>query len=444
MKKYDVVIIGGGTAGCSCAYNCAKLGLKTAVIESSGCLGGTMTRGLVVPVMETGKNRINTDFYEKLTGEMRKVGAQITYQNNPGWFNPEILKIVLDKILKEVGVDLFFYVSEFDVTFERKIIESVQLYTNNSNKILSTCNESTYADNTITNSNKLSVCICSRYYVDATGNLDFSKKINCNFLENKMEHQPVSLRFIMGNVDLKKFSKWLLTVDNDRSVTSVEDIDGTIHLSTAYTWDTDKHWALASFFEKAVKDNILKDTDRNYFQIFTVAGMPNSVAFNCPRYTKPIDTANNMELSEAVISCREAILRLAEFCKKIFPGFENACISNISDMIGVRSSRRIKGKYIYTISDLRSGKKFNNPALISNYPVDVHNSSKNSSTLEFNGEYQLPLDSLMSYDYDNLFVVGRGISADELSQGALRVQANCFAMGEAVAKHIKSIISNYD
>ena len=29
MNKYDVVIIGGGTAGCAAAYTAGKLGLKT-------------------------------------------------------------------------------------------------------------------------------------------------------------------------------------------------------------------------------------------------------------------------------------------------------------------------------------------------------------------------------------------------------------------------------
>jgi hypothetical protein len=120
------------------------------------------------------------------------------------------------------------------------------------------------------------------------------------------------------------------------------------------------------------------------------------------------------------------------------PGFENAYITKIADMVGIRSYRRIKGKYVYTIDDLRKGKKFENPVLISNYPVDVHSKDKNTSTLEMTGEYQLPIESLMSADYENLFVAGRGLSADEMAQGALRVQASCFSMGEAIAKYIKA------
>ena len=65
MVNYDVIVIGGGTAGCSAAYNSSKLGLNTLVIEKSSCLGGSMTNGLVIPVMQTGENKINTDFYKK-------------------------------------------------------------------------------------------------------------------------------------------------------------------------------------------------------------------------------------------------------------------------------------------------------------------------------------------------------------------------------------------
>ncbi len=58
------------------------------------------------------------------------------------------------------------------------------------------------------------------------------------------------------------------------------------------------------------------------------------------------------------------------------------------------------------------------------------------------GEYQLPIESLMSKDYDNLFVAGRGLSADYMAQGALRVQGSCFSMGEAVAKYISAVLGN--
>lgn len=437
-KFYDVIIIGGGTAGCATAYIARKLGLKVLLIEKGIHLGGTMTSGLVVPVMKSGNHQINTDFYNILVEEMQKVGGQVTYQDNSGWFNPELMKIVLDKMMKDVSVDVRYNAEVKDVKTEGKYVLSLET----NKEILSVYNEEVDTDNNSLQKYKpLSVYIEAKYFVDATGNCDFSNNINCKFLEMKSEYQPMSLRFLMSGIDIEKFGKWLLEKDTDRNVTTVENIDGVTHLSTAYTWDTDKQWALAPFFDKAVKEGLLKDSDRNYFQVFTVAGMPTTLAFNCPRIPENLNPNLVKDTSKALIEGREAIYRLSLFCKKYFPGFENAYISNIADFLGVRVSNRLKGKYVYTIDDLKSGKKFEHPALISNYPVDVHNKSKNTSTLEKTGEYQLPIESLMSYDYDNLFVVGRGISADYMAQGALRVQASCFSMGEAVAKYIKNQLS---
>lgn len=437
-KFYDVIIIGGGTAGCATAYIAGKLGLKVLLIEKGIHLGGTMTSGLVVPVMKSGNHQINTDFYSILVEEMHKVGGQVTYQDNSGWFNPELMKIVLDKMMKDVSVDVRYNAEVKDVKTEGKYVLSLET----NKEILSVYNEEVDTDNnSIEKYKPLSVYIEAKYFVDATGNCDFSNNINCKFLEMKSEYQPMSLRFLMSGIDIEKFGKWLREKDTDRNVTTVENIDGVTHLSTAYTWDTDKQWALAPFFDKAVKEGLLKDSDRNYFQVFTVAGMPSTLAFNCPRIPENLNPNLVKDTSKALIEGREAIYRLSLFCKKYFPGFEKAYISNIADFLGVRVSNRLKGKYVYTIDDLKSGKKFEHPALISNYPVDVHNKSKNTSTLEQTGEYQLPIESLMSYDYDNLFVVGRGISADYMAQGALRVQASCFSMGEAVAKYIKNQLS---
>lgn len=432
MNKYDVIIVGGGTAGCSAAYNAGIRGLKVLLIEKNIHLGGTITSALVVPAMKSGEHQINTDFYKALIAELHSIGGQATYQDNPGWFNPELTKIALDTLMAKANVDVFFDTHIRDVIIENRVIKGIVI----SKEMLSVYNEKIEKQN-----KELSVSIEAKYIIDATGNCEIGKLCGCEFLEEKNENQPVSLRFLMGGIDVPKFAEWLEDYDKDRNVTTVENIDGFIHLSTAYTWDKDKKWALAPLFEDAVGKGILKDHDRNYFQIFTVAGMPSTIAFNCPRiidYTKTLDVEN---MSKALILARKNIYRLANFCKIYFPGFENSYISNIADMLGVRVSRRIKGKYVYTIDDVKTGKTFENPVVVSNYPVDVHSDKKDSSTLEMVKDYTLPLESLMSADIDNLFVAGRCISADFMAQGALRVQASCFSMGEGVAKYIAKLLS---
>lgn len=430
MDNYDLIVVGGGTAGCAAAYTAGKLGLKTLLIEKNIHLGGTITSALVVPAMKSGEHQINTDFYNELTTELHSIGGQATYLGNKGWFNPELTKIALDTLMAKANVEVFFDCHIRDVILEDNKIKGVII----SKEMLSVYNEK------IEQQNKgLLVSIGAKYIIDATGNCEIGKLCGCEFLEEMKKDQPVSLRFMMGGVDVPHFAKWLKDYDKDKNVTTVEDIDGFIHLSTAYTWDKGKKWALAPLFEDAVNKGILKDHDRNYFQIFTVAGMPSTIAFNCPRiidYTKTLDVVN---MSKALQLARKNIFRLANFCKIYLPGFENSYISNIADMLGIRVSRRIKGKYVYTIDNVKYGKKFEHPVVVSNYPVDVHSKDKDSSTLEIVKDYTLPLESLMSADIENLFVVGRCISADFMAQGALRVQASCFSMGEGVAKYLANL-----
>lgn len=436
-KKYDVIIFGGGTSGCSCAWNCAKLGLNTLLVEKNTVLGGAMTSGLVVPMMYTGKSQINTDFYENLISKMRNFNSQINFQNNSGWLNPETLKIVLEDMLTSLNVDIIYGTSAEKIKTNDKKIVSVKLHAESLNNSLSVSNDKIHSNKISSYKEEiLSGYIEAVLFVDATSNGNFSRMINCQFLDKNNETQPVSLRFLAGEVDTKALGKWLMQLDNDRNTTPVELIDGVTHLSAAYTWDTDKHWALGPLFDNAVKNGDLKASDTNYFQIFTVAGMPDTVAFNCPRIISNVDTDSVLDCSKALIEGRQAIMRIFNFCKKYFKGFKNAYISNISDDLGIRVSHRVKGKYVYTVDDIINGKKFDNPAVISNYPVDVHSVTKDKSKLIYNGEYQLPLESLMSADYENLYIAGKCLSADFMAQGALRVQKSCMSMGEAVAKDI--------
>ena len=46
MKNYDVIVIGGGTAGMIAATASARSGARTLLVERDGYLGGTATWGI--------------------------------------------------------------------------------------------------------------------------------------------------------------------------------------------------------------------------------------------------------------------------------------------------------------------------------------------------------------------------------------------------------------
>lgn len=414
--KYDVVIIGGGTSGCACAYNCAKNGLKTLLVEKNNFLGGLMTGGLVVPIMKSSIDEINCDYYKTLINTAKKYNAQITYSDlNDGWLNPELLKIILEDVLNFDNLDILFETYVESICHDEKIIKSV-----------------------ILKSNLLSLPIEASYYVDATGSAEFSILANCQILSCENRKQQNSLRFILGNVNIEEFCSFITVVDQNENITNTyrDDINtnNELHFTTACTWDTSTYWALDKYLQKGIQDGVLKEADRAYFQVFSIAGGQGQVAFNCPR----INNYNNNPYmaSNELIEAKRAIYRLFTFVKLYFPGFKDAILTNIATQTGIREQNRVKTKYVFTKDDLISSKTFDNPVLKANYSIDIHSDKKDASILQKITPYELPLESLMSIDYDNLFAIGKILGADFEAHSALRVQKSCMSMGEAVGKYI--------
>ena len=461
---YDIAIIGGGTAGCACAYIAGKLGLKTLLVEKNIHLGGAITSGFVTPVMKTASQNINCEFYNDFVQYMKKYNAQITYYDgNTGWFNPEIAKIVLDVMMNNVSVDVVYDCNISNITTRNNTITSFDIELNNVcsnyknvNVNNSTRNSTIILDDKLSNTNRnvtikslsdnnlLSLHIESKYFVDTTGDGNFCKKINHNFLENENNFQALTLRFLISGIDLEKFKDWVTKIDPNQEVTNCYYVDGQLHLTTAYTWDN-KDWGLTPVFEKAVQNKDLTPADTAYFQLFTVAGMPGTVSLNCPRIMadRNLDPLNPIDRSLALKLGRQQIWRLYNFCKKYFEGFENSFISNIADSLGIRESGRIEGKYVMTENDIIAGKLFDKPACASDYPIDVHSTKKDNSELKFVRQpYTMPIEALMSKEYDNLFFAGRCFSGSFKAQAALRTQKNCFSMGEAVARKIQTMLKS--
>ena len=367
--------------------------------------------------MKLNSRNINTDFYNELIKMASKYNAQATYGDlNTGWFNPENLKFVLDSLLKGVNCNVLFSTEPVSCKYnEKNSFFELKL-----------------------NHKILSLHIETDYIVDATSNGKIFQLLNYNFQEKNDKQQATSLRFIMSGVNLDEFSKWILELDKNRDITTSYNVDGQTLLSTAYTWDESKKWALEPIFNKAIKNNDLECNDTAYFQVFSVPNMPNSIAFNAPRImlNDDEDILDPFVYSRALIKGRESIYRISKFCKKYLKGFENSYISHISDTLGVRESYRVKGKYTFTKDDILDPKTFKNIAFSCDYPIDIHSNNKEDKLEFVKNTYDIPIDCLISEDNNRLYGVGRIISADFEAQAALRTQMSCFSMGEAAAKDI--------
>lgn len=408
-KTYDVIVIGGGTAGSAAAIASAMGGEDTLIIERNSCLGGLVSGGQVTPMMHngidgrSGRSYINEIIKKKMA--LEGYGADDHYGND-GWFNPEMIKYALEDIFTEYKGTILYNTELLDTVVENNKIKGVVVH----------------------NKSGLSL-IHGRVFIDCTGDADaaFASGVTC-FTGDELLHnnQAMSLRFMAGNIDILKLKAFLKEIGEP-------DILEYPLVEIASVWEAKT--PLNKVFQKGLKEKVIEYPDGKYFQAFSVPGMPGVMSFNCPEIPDIYDTLDTAAVSRGLITGRRMIKRLHGFLKAYIPGFENSCIISSADMPGIRESRRIRGKYILSEKDFSERAKFADGVARTAYPVDIHgliDEKKLGIRLMERGEYfEIPYRCLITDSIENLLVAGRCISSTFIAQSSVRIQPTCSALGEA-------------
>ena len=89
------------------------------------------------------------------------------------------------------------------------------------------------------------------------------------------------------------------------------------------------------------------------------------------------------------------------------------------------------------VDDYQTGRVFDDAIAHSFYPIDLHvDGSIVPKHLKEGVVPTIPRGALIPKSSKNLMVAGRCLSSDRLANSALRVQASCMAMGQAVGVNV--------
>ncbi|MDD3154383.1 MAG: FAD-dependent oxidoreductase [Victivallaceae bacterium] len=387
--EFDIIVVGGGPAGCAAAFAAAKEGRRVLLIERSGCLGGMATAG----------GHAHISFYAEYgTQAMRCVGGfahDLALKGvREGWgefdnvtfdFESEELKIALERELTGVGVTLLYF-SEF--------IESVM-------------HESTVRGVVIHNKNGLQF-YAAQVVIDCTGDGDVAASAGAEFSVGRNgDHacQPVTLMFTVDQIDWPKIC----------------------------AWRTDYH--MQHVFRKARENGDLGDFQSVIHGFWHTRSRPDMLGINFTNKVK-VDGLDAVELTRATLECREQVRQSIEVFRKYVPGMENARLISTAEYLGVRETRRITGDYILSTDDLMKMRSFPDTIGYGSFLFDVHgidaDGMDSSAVCPQSGfHYQIPYRILLPAGLNQILVAGRCVSASHLAQSSLRVMATCMLMGEA-------------
>ena len=413
FAEAEVVVCGGGTAGAFAAKAAADMGRDVLIVEQFGSLGGTATNGLVLPIMHTHiPQNPQCSYISNIVREkMIALGAASANGAN---FDPLVLKAVLEGMCDEAGVKILLHTFIAETVVNDGKLEAI----------------------VVANKNGLGI-IKGKMFIDATGDGDICVRAGAGYTKGNPEtgkNQPISLRYMVSNVDidaLGMFIKELMEKSGKNSGASY-DADGSVYVACC----AGDKWTFADVFDEAIKNGDLTEDDKAYWQGFMVTGRKHTLAFNNPEFFDETDGTDPTHLTKTQIAGKQRILRQLQFYKKYLKGFENAYVSDIAAMVGIRESRNIETEYVLSATDLLRRVKFDDMFCQSNYPVDIHGKVLNfSANLEpvDDGKlwYEIPYRSLVVKGFDNLFITGRCLGAEFLAQSSLRVQHSCRASGEA-------------
>ena len=374
MKKYDLIVVGGGISGVASAVSAARQGLSVLLIEKFGHLGGAMSNSLVYPFMPytlKGENKklLSDGIFTEMRERFSKYGEK-------SW---EFYKLVFDDMVCEAGVDVLFHATVFKTDCDDRKIKKVYVATKSG----------------VMNFE-------SDFYIDASGDGELMCMAGCDFQLGRESDdlcQPMTTCFRLCNVDIELYRK-------ERS-----DLD--------------------ELYSKLKKEGKIKNHRENIL-VFMGLG-ENILHLNTTRVIKHNPT-DAFEIADSEIIARKQVYEMFEFLKNNSKACENAELLSIANHIGVRESRKLKGEHILTSDELKKSVDFEDTIALGNYDVDIHNPEGAGTTIYAfkEGEYyKIPYRSLLPKEYDNLLVAGRCLSADHEAHSAVRIMPICACMGEA-------------
>lgn len=396
---YDVVVVGGGPAGVAAAVCAARNGAKVCLIEQSAILGGLGTLGLVTVVIAPEKNfgGFGKEIVDTLI-ETGVAGPEVT----PGdytWvpFKGEGMKLLLDKkVTDEENIDLRLYTKLCGAKTENGVVKSVLV-----------------ADTCGTHEIEGSV------FIDASG--DGILALYCGedyeLGGENGELQAPSMMAYYGNVDYEKYYAYMAEYSNSNIK------------------------CIHAVLPQAVEDGVLPRLDLHHPGAIRVS--EDMAIVNVGHlYGMPLETGE--DFTKAVIEGRKLASKYFEFYRRYVPGFENATYLTTGSVLGIRETRRVKGRYVVSYEDKCKNLKPLDGVMRfkGGESCDLHASSADRKAYEeyfkiFNGldkgyrDYALmPYNAFIAGKNANLLIAGRCSSTDRKVNAQNRVMGYCMMMGQ--------------
>lgn len=379
----ELLVVGGGVAGCCAAIAAARSGVRTILVERQAYPGGTGYAGLLQHIcgLYPNGNAIPT---ETLNSGLTREIVGLLIKNTP---EKSVKKMGQVYVLPYAADDLHdvfvsLFVAETNLTFLcNSIVTGVEAFCGNVRSV------------TVEASGGVQTIVAAMV-VDCTGNGDVAFMAGAEY-----ELSPVAERQLSG------FSI---------QVSCLEYGDDTIPLKVPY------------YCAQAVEQSILPPSMK--FTTFSFGNAPDEGFIKMS-----LDGEDTPDRDERALENAHALLA---YLGQMLPAFRAARITCTSLKAQDREGRRIIGDYLLTEEDVLAARKFPDAIAKNSWPIEIWDRSKGTlyKYLVRGDYYEIPFRCITVKGIKNLLTAGRCISVSRDALGSTRVMGTCMALGEQAGR----------
>ena len=393
--RTEVLVVGGGPAGCAAAVAARRAGARVTLVERYNHLGGLSTGGLVIWIdrmTDWEGNQVIAGFAKELLGRLpdgalagappgewgstdpervaywrQRLGAFRDRVTFSPMIDPEWLKLVSAELVVGVGVRLLLHSWATAAVVEGRRVRGVVFESKQGRR-----------------------AVLADVVVDATGDLDvcalagasYESDIEATRSNGNVQH-CLNTAFTWAGVD---FARW-----------------------TAFRQDEPE--AHRAFMDEAT-------AELGCLESPWVGWRDDVVVFMGPRLAGYSGLRVD-DLTEVELESRRRMAAHLELFRRHAPGFERAWLLSTGSQLGVRHTRRAAGLHPLAAEEWRAGVRHDDEVGVSPSPSPTF------------GSISVPFGALVPADLDNVLVGGRHVAADAQTQSFMREIPQCWMTGQA-------------
>jgi len=396
VRKFDVVIAGGGTAGVVAALAAARQGAKTALIETKGYTGGTVVEGgtalhsffnLWTAFPGVKKRQVVRGIPNEIVERLLKVGGcsghaeekfAVGYDSVSTSVDTELYKLVTMEMLDEAGVFMALNSMVTGAAMEGSRVRGVIVESRSGQELFQ-----------------------AEAFVDSTA---------------------------YGH--LAAFAGAKYTEPNDHAVANSIGVGGVkLDEVVAYIKSSGGIHSLALGLRSGLPDKITRlegdNSDRLGIKTFTTVH-DDYLMFVKFNVQMPVSPTNRDATAKAELQLRKQQDAWIRAARKKVPGMEKAFIARTSPTLNIRRARAIVCDYDITLPDVLEARHFDDDIM-------AYGFHDNAPRLQVKngGTYGIPYKALRVAGIENLLAAGMLITSNHDAHMSTRNTVCCMGQGQA-------------